>query len=251
MPRPRPDIRLIDRLRYQFNGAGFVDDRFSRLWLVDVDGGGAELLTRGDHHDDDPRWSPDGRSIAFVSDRHPNPDLGWRSDIYVVTVSTRTVRQLSPGRGRQAWGSPEWSPDGKWIAAIGNRDWKRGQLDQASVWRFRVRDGEAEELTAGSDLEAAAAMNSDLVGGARTGRSGWPMGGGSSSARRSMAALELWRVEIDGGRIERLTRDRHYVGRHHLVTTPRGGARVAAVRTSGTEVPNVVVGDIPRASRRQ
>jgi dipeptidyl aminopeptidase/acylaminoacyl peptidase len=241
---PAPDTRLIDSLLYQFNGAGFIHDRFSRLWLVDATTGEAELLTRGDHQDNDPRWSPDGRSVAFVSNRHPNPDLGWRTDVYVVTVSTRAVRQLSPGRGRQAWASPEWSPDGRWIAAIGNRDWKRGQLDQASVWRFRVRDGEAEELTAGSDLEAAGAMNSDLVGGAQN-RALWMADGRWLVFGAPVdGAFELFRVEIDGRRIERLTRDRHYLGRHHLVTTPRGGARVAAVRTSGTEVPNVVVGDI-------
>jgi len=242
---PAPDTRLIDTLRYQFNGAGFVDDRFSRLWLVDAETGAAGLLTRGDHHDDDPRWSPDGRSVAFISDRHPNPDLGWRSDIYVVTVGTGTVRQLSPGRGRQAWASPEWSPDGTWISAIGNRDWKRGRLDQASVWRLRVRDGEAEELTAGSDLEAAAAMNSDLVGGSQN-RALWMADGRwLVFAAPVDGAFELFRVEVDGGRIERLTRDRHYLGRHHLVAAPRGGARVAAVRSSGTEVPNIVVGDIP------
>ena len=242
---PAPDTRLIDTLLYQFNGAGFIHDRFSRLWLVDVASGGAELLTRGDHQDTDPRWSPDGRSIAFVSNRHPNPDLGWRSDVYVVTVSTRTVRQLSPGRGRQAWASPEWSPDGRWIAAIGNRDWKRGQLDQASVWRFRVRDGEAEELTAGSDIEAAAAMNSDLAGGGQN-RALWMADGRwLVFAAPVEGAFELWRVEVEGGRVERLTRDRHYLGRHHLAALPRGGARLAAVRTSGTDVPNVVVGDIP------
>ena len=59
-------------------------------------------------------------------------------------------------------------------------------------------------------------------------------------------AFELWRVEIDGGRVERLTRDRHYLGRHR----PRGAAAGRRARgrgraTSGTEVPNVVVGDVP------
>ncbi len=242
---PAPDTRLIDTLLYQFNGAGFIHDLFSRLWLVDATTGKAEPLTRGKHQDTDPRWSPDGRSIAFVSNRHPNPDLGWRSDVYLATVSTGAVRQLSPGRGRQAWASPEWSPDGRWIAAIGNRDWKRGRLDQASVWRFRVRDGHAEELTGGSDLEAAGAMNSDLVGGGRN-RALWMADGRWLVFGAPVeGAVELWRVEIDGGRIERLTRDRHYLGHHHLAAAPRGGARVAAVRASGTEVPNVVVGDIP------
>ena len=242
---PAPDTRLIDTLLYQFNGAGFIHDRFTRLWLVDATTGAAELLTTGDHHDADPAWSPDGRQIAFVSDRHTNPDLGWRSDVYLVTLRTRAVRQLSTGRGRQAWASPAWSPDGAWVAAIGNRDWRRGEIAQASVWRFRVRDGADEDLLAGSDLEAAGAMNSDLVGGGAN-RPQWMADGRwIVFAAPAEGSFELWRVEVDGGRIERLTRDRHYLGRQDLVSLPRGGARVAAVRTSGTDVPDVVVGDIP------
>ena len=242
---PAPDTRLIDTLLYQFNGAGFIHDKFTRLWLVDVATGAAELLTTGDHHDADPQWSPDGRQIAFISDRHPNADLRWRSDVYVVTLAGRAVRQLSPGRGRQGWAAPSWSPDGRWIAAVGNRDWRRGEIAQASVWRFRVRDGEAQDLLAGSDLEAAAGMNSDLVGGGPN-RAQWMADGRwIVFGAPAEGSFELWRVEVDGGRIERLTRDRHYLGREALAPTARGGARVAAVRTSGTDVPDVVVGDIP------
>jgi dipeptidyl aminopeptidase/acylaminoacyl peptidase len=242
---PEPDTRLIDRLQYQFNGRGFVHDRFTHLWVVDVASGGADLLTRGDTHDADPRWSPDGRRIAFVSDRHRDADLGWRSDIYLVDVGTRQVTQLSPGRGRQTWASPAWSPDGRWVAAVGTRDWRRGVLDQASVWRFRVRDGEAENLLEGSDLEAAAGMNSDLVGGAAP-RPLWTADGRwITFAAPVDGAFELWRVEVDGRRIERLTRGRHYLGRADLAALPRGGSRIAAVRTSGAEPPNVVVGDVP------
>ncbi len=242
---PPPDTRLIDTLNYQFNGAGFIHDRFQRLWLIDAVSGDAELLTSGDHHDLDPRWSPDGKRIAFVSDRHRDPDLAWRTDIYLVDLAGKRVSQLSPGRGRQSWGAPAWSPDGRWLAAIGNRDWKRGELQQASVWRFRVRDGRAEDLIAGSDLEAAAAMNSDLFGGGEA-RLHWMADGRwLVFAAPVDGSFELWRVEVDGGRIERLTRGRHFLGRLAAAPLARGGLRVAAVRTSGTEVPDVVVGDVP------
>jgi len=242
---PAPDTRLIDRLGYQFNGVGFTHDRFTRLWLVDAASGEAELLTRGEHHDADPAWSPDGRHVAFVSDRHPDPDLSWRCDIYLVTVSTGAVRRLSPGRGRQRWDAPAWSPDGKWIAAIGNRDWKRGELAQASVWRIRVRDGEAENLVPDADLEAGAGMNSDLVGGGPN-RALWTADGRWLVFDAPVeGSLELFRVEVDGGRVDRLTRGQHHLGRHDLVPATRGGARLAAVRGSGTEPPDVVVGDLP------
>jgi acylaminoacyl-peptidase len=242
---PAPDTRLIDTLGYQFNGAGFVHERFTRLWTVDAGSGEAELLTTGKHHDGDPQWSPDGRQIAFTSDRHANPDLGWRNDIYVVDVRTKRVRQLSPGRGRQQWGGPSWSPDGRWVAAIGIRDWKRGVIDQASVWRLRARDGYAENLIEGSDLEAAAAVNSDLVGAGPT-RPRWMADGRWIVFGAPVdGSLELWRVEIEGRRLERLTRGRHLLARQHLVDAPRGGARLAVARSSATTPPNVAIGDIP------
>jgi dipeptidyl aminopeptidase/acylaminoacyl peptidase len=242
---PEPDTRLIDRLGYQFNGAGFVHDKFSRLWLVDVGSGAAELLTTGDNHDQDPAWSPDGRQVAFISDRHPNPDLGWRSDVYVVTVSTRRIRQVSPGRGRQQWVAPEWSPDGAWIAAIGNRDWKKGVIEQGGLWRIRVRDGFAEDLVSGSDLEAFPALNSDLVS-PGPGRPAWTDDGRwVVFAAPVDGSQELWRVEVEGRRIERLTRGRHCVSGARLVAGSRGASRVAAIRASGAQPPDVVVGEIP------
>jgi dipeptidyl aminopeptidase/acylaminoacyl peptidase len=243
---PAPDVRLIDTLNYQFNGAGFINERFSRLWLVDAETGAAELLTRGNHHDADPQWSPDGRQIAFVSDRHPNPDLGWRTDIYLVDVRGGAPRQLSPGRGRQSWGAPAWSPDGRWVAAVGTRDWRRGAMPQPSIWRIRARDGHAEDLVPESaDLEAAAGMNSDLMGGLPA-RPGW-MGDGRWVVFTAPVdgSFELWRVEVDGGRLERLTRDRHYLARPSLASLPRGGARVGLARITATRAPQVAVGDIP------
>jgi dipeptidyl aminopeptidase/acylaminoacyl peptidase len=246
---PVPDTRLIDTLLYQFNGAGFVHDRFSRLWLVDAATGVAELLTTGDHHDTDPVWSPNGRTIAFVSDRHPNADLGWRSDVYLVDARGGAVRRLSTGRGRQAFAAPAWSPDGAWVAAIGTRDWKKGVLDQASVWRFRVRDGSDENLLEGADLDANPAMSSDLVGGGPH-RPHWVADGRAILfAAATEGALELWRIEIDGRRLDRLTRGRHAIGRVDTAALPRGGTRIAAVRGSGTEPPNVVVGDLSPARR--
>ncbi len=118
-------------------------------------------------------------------------------------------------------------------------------LDQASVWRFRVRDGQAENLLEGANLEAAPAMNSDLFGGAPiridvTGDGRWVV-----FAAPVEGSLELWRVGVEDRRVERLTTDHHHLGRHDVVPLPRGGARVAAVRASATEPPDVVVGDLP------
>jgi acylaminoacyl-peptidase len=88
-------------------------------------------------------------------------------------------------------------------------------------------------------------MNSDLVGGATT-RPHWMADGRWVVFSAPVeGSFEMWRVEVEGGRLERLTRDRHYLARPSLVDTPRGGARLAVARTTATQAPEVAIGDVP------
>jgi Tol biopolymer transport system component len=70
--------------------------------------------TMGTGMDLDPSWSPDGQSLAFVSDRSGN------LDIWVQRVADVTPRRLTfdPAPDR----APSWSPDGKWVAFRSERD---------------------------------------------------------------------------------------------------------------------------------
>ena len=66
---PPSDYRFVDRLDYMLNGSGFTYDKVDHLWLVDVATGEASRLTDGPAADGEPAWSPDGRRIAFTSNR--------------------------------------------------------------------------------------------------------------------------------------------------------------------------------------
>ncbi|HWP63548.1 MAG TPA: DPP IV N-terminal domain-containing protein, partial [Candidatus Binatia bacterium] len=113
-PKPRPDFRYIDRLGYQYNGVGFIDDRETHLWLVDVETGRARRLTDGPGPESSPAWSPDGRRIAFVANRRPNRDIVWRSDVWVVEVEGGRQVRITGGEG--AFEAPTWLPDGETLA---------------------------------------------------------------------------------------------------------------------------------------
>ena len=84
------------------------DERASNLWIVDVDGTRARELTSGTWRDSQPVWSPDGKRIAFMSDRDGT------SQLHVMWVDTREAAQLT--HLEQAPSGINWSPDGKWIA---------------------------------------------------------------------------------------------------------------------------------------
>ncbi|QQS48296.1 MAG: S9 family peptidase [Acidobacteriota bacterium] len=80
----------------------------SNLWIVDADGSRVRELTSGARNDSSPVWSPDGRRIAFLSDRDGTNQL------HVMWMDTREVAQLT--HLERAPGNIKWSPDGRQIA---------------------------------------------------------------------------------------------------------------------------------------
>ena len=84
------------------------DQQVSNLWLADVEGKRIRLLTSGNWRDTAPVWSPDGKRLAFLSDRDGTTQL------YVMWLDTREVAQLT--HLERAPSGLAWSPDGKKIA---------------------------------------------------------------------------------------------------------------------------------------
>ncbi|MCW5967501.1 MAG: S9 family peptidase [Blastocatellales bacterium] len=86
-----------------------VKDQYrSNIWIIDIDSGRVRELTSGNFRDSAPEWSPDGKRIAFLSDRDGTTQL------HVLWLDTREVAQLT--HLEYAPGSVRWSPDGKHLA---------------------------------------------------------------------------------------------------------------------------------------
>jgi TolB protein len=80
----------------------------SDIYSVAPDGRKLKQLTAGAAIEVSPSWSPDGRSLAFVSDRSGSPQ------IYVMDADGSNQRRLTFQGSYNT--NPAWSPDGKWIA---------------------------------------------------------------------------------------------------------------------------------------
>jgi dipeptidyl aminopeptidase/acylaminoacyl peptidase len=85
-----------------------ANKRITQIYLISIDGGEARALTNDKQSSSSPRWSPDGKQIAFISARDGQPQI-WVMD--VEGGEARKVSNVAMGAA-----DPVWSPDGKWFA---------------------------------------------------------------------------------------------------------------------------------------
>jgi dipeptidyl aminopeptidase/acylaminoacyl peptidase len=119
---------VIDRLQFKMDEIGYLDRRRTHLYIFDLAAKSLVQITSGDFDDSEPAWSPDGKRVAFSSNRSkPDPDATY--DINIWTVAADNVAAGAPSDDKGAHltqvttnpgpdNSPSWSPDGKWITYV-------------------------------------------------------------------------------------------------------------------------------------
>ena len=118
------------------------------IYVMDTNGGNQRRLTNNPFDDRDPSWSPDGKRIAFESDRdgHVHPIHGFpTSEIYVMDADGGNPQNLTnnPFDDRE----PSWSPDGKRIAFGARRE---GRFNY-EIYVMDVDGGNQQRLTDNPD----------------------------------------------------------------------------------------------------
>ena len=122
------------------DGASIAFDLLGDLYAIPAEGGTATRLTSGIAHDMQPRFSPDGKHIVFVSDRSGD------DNVWIMGADGSDLRQLTHDGGfRSTFLSPEWTPDGQYIVV--SRSALRGGLEK--LWLYHWRGGTGIEMTPG------------------------------------------------------------------------------------------------------
>jgi dipeptidyl aminopeptidase/acylaminoacyl peptidase len=88
------------------------DEYLANIWVADVDGGAPRRFTAGPRRDLEPRWSPDGTRLAFLSERTPREKL----QLYVMPADGGEPTKLTTLDNGVS--SLVWSPDGSRLAFV-------------------------------------------------------------------------------------------------------------------------------------
>ncbi|VEB36636.1 prolyl oligopeptidase [Legionella cherrii] len=116
---------VITRFLFKKDREGYLGKKRTHLYRIAIQSKHIELLTPGPYDEWAPAWSPDGKYIAFASQRGTDPDRNFNSDVFVINTKPGSkAKQLTKSPGAEMdpeWESvPAWSPDSAEIAYLSN-----------------------------------------------------------------------------------------------------------------------------------
>ena len=146
------------------DGSGYLPQEKWHIWSINARSGEAQQLTTGSTHETEPRWSPDGQQILFLSNRSVDPvQEPDADDLYLIPAAGGDRQLVETRYGRKFL--PSFSPDGQWIAYLGRE--QRGKFYQNScLYIVPSTGGEPRNLSAPFDLHLSSATITDTGSGA-------------------------------------------------------------------------------------
>src|SRR5438093_232146 len=221
------------------------DGYLGAIWLVSADGTTPPVqITAGTAQDSSPRWSPDGREIAFVSNRTERRDLNTVADIHVASLSGET-RRITDGEG--SYGNPSWSPDGTVITAYGTECAIGSSARNIHIWGFPKKGGPGRDLLEGWDRSVGSSVISDMRAHAQTLPPAWTGDDRILFLGSDQGTANAYSCASAGGDVRAET-----VGAHQVVawSLDRSLRRFAAIVATATDPGNLVVGEVGGPMRK-
>jgi dipeptidyl aminopeptidase/acylaminoacyl peptidase len=141
-------LKVIDRVTYRRDGAGYVKPGYRHLFIVSADGGQPRQLTFGKFDEGGQiAFTPDGKDLLYATNRSPDWEReAQESDIYQLNLADGTTTRLTNRVGPDQ--APTPSPDGSKIAYVGFDD--KGHRGYENVRLYVMdRDGKNSHVVTG------------------------------------------------------------------------------------------------------
>jgi Tol biopolymer transport system component/imidazolonepropionase-like amidohydrolase len=137
------------------DGRTVIFDLLGDIYSVPIGGGEAKALSQGPAFDAQPRFSPDGRTIAFTSDE------SGMTNLWLMDADGTHRRALTTGKEFYV-SEPAWTPDGLYVVAR-RQDGSKGGLPPVELWMYHKDGGDGIKLTKSDTLNdsAGASPSSD------------------------------------------------------------------------------------------
>ncbi len=119
------------------DGHTLVLEILGDLYTLPIEGGDAIPLTMGMQFDSQPRFSPDGQKLTFISDRD------GKENVWIMGIDGSGLKKLSKGGDRIEFASPTWSPDSSHVV-VSRTSWG---LRTFELWAYHVDGGKGVQLT--------------------------------------------------------------------------------------------------------
>ena len=129
------------------DGKTLAVDLLGDLYTLPVSGGTARALTRGPAYDYLPRFSPDGKTIAFTSDR------GGMENLWLMDADGKNPRALTQEKDAYVRGAA-WISDGNYLIAR-KEESKRAGIPPVELWMYHRNGGGGIKLTSSDDINNA------------------------------------------------------------------------------------------------
>jgi len=157
---PKTDVRLINRMNYRFDGEGYLHDRRTHVCGVNLSDGKISQVTKGEFDIAAFDLSPDGETVAFVSNIEKEADFQNNLDIYTVPSAGGRLSKLTTNKGSMT--SLSYSPDGNYIAFIGD-DYRFKFNTPFQVWVHDIKKQKTFCVSGKLDRPARNSIYSDTL----------------------------------------------------------------------------------------
>ena len=154
--KPESDVVVVKRIWFKLNGVGMFAGKRVHLFTVKATGGKPRQVSKGEFDVGAYAWSPDGKEIAYVTNKEPDQDTSHIRDIYVMPARGGEAKKITGSVHEIS--SISWSRHG--LAYFGS-DWHAHGSTNTDIWVMQPGE-EPVNVTEGFDRSLERGIGSDL-----------------------------------------------------------------------------------------